>query len=641
MLRNYCDKLSPTQEADVRRISWGCLLALGLLPSVAYSQALTATPSPVTLFLNGPNNATTPRSCSEQICIATQTVTTNRTISSFAFSEGNATSVNWLTVTSLSPTSLQVKVDMTNLKDGYYAGRLLVSASGANNSPVVVRIHLSIFPADGYSSPETQALVGGANANSISIANLNKPGFQVNAAVLPLSPVTDGSWLVITPVNPIPASGTSAKVNITVNPSVLNGSTGSAFVTFTDATTNNAATYTLVTYTPPQVTVPNVVGLTQAAATTAIQNAGLSVGAVTTQSSATLPAGRVIGQNPGAASQLPQGSSVSLVVSSGQPAVTVPNVVGLPQSAATAAIQNAGLAIGPIATQASASVAAGIVISQAPAAGAQITPASAVSLIVSSGPDSTTPTIRSPGGVLSATGFGGFSAIAPGTWIEIYGTNLASNTRLWAGADFRGNTAPTALDGTSVAINGQAAAVLYISPVQVNAQVPFAVSPGLALVTVTNGSRSIAAATVPVNATESGLLELAVGPQKYAVGILPDLTYALPPGAIKGLPSRQAKPGETVVLYGIGFGPAVGLADQNPLPSGQVVTQANRLSAPFTVSFGSTPATVSYAGLAPSYVGLYQFNVVVPAVPDSDTVPLRFSLNGAAGTQTLFIAVHR
>ena len=46
-----------------------------------------------------------------------------------------------------------------------------------------------------------------------------------------------------------------------------------------------------------------------------------------------------------------------------------------------------------------------------------------------------------------------------------------------------------------MAINGQAGAVFYISPGQVNAQVPFAVSPGQAQVTVTNGSRSTAAAT--------------------------------------------------------------------------------------------------------------------------------------------------
>jgi hypothetical protein len=62
----------------------------------------------------------------------------------------------------------------------------------------------------------------------------------------------------------------------------------------------------------------------------------------------------------------------------------------------------------------------------------------------------TTPQISS-GGVVSAGSFGGFAAAAAGSWIEIYGTNLSPNsTRSWAGSDFSGNTAPTALDGVPI-----------------------------------------------------------------------------------------------------------------------------------------------------------------------------------------------
>jgi len=39
-------------------------------------------------------------------------------------------------------------------------------------------------------------------------------------------------------------------------------------------------------------------------------------------------------------------------------------------------------------------------------------------------------------------------------------------------------------------------------------------------------------------------------------------------------------------------------------------------------------------------VGLYQFNVTVPNIANNDLAPLTYSLNGAAGTQTLFLAVH-
>ena len=56
------------------------------------------------------------------------------------------------------------------------------------------------------------------------------------------------------------------------------------------------------------------------------------------------------------------------------------------------------------------------------------------------------------------------------------------------------------------------------------------------------------------------------------------------------------------------------------------------------VYFGNTPATVTYAGLAPGTLGLYQFNVVVPNVSGA-AVPVSFRLNGTAGQQTLYTAV--
>src|SRR5687768_1545484 len=84
-------------------------------------------------------------------------------------------------------------------------------------------------------------------------------------------------------------------------------------------------------------TVPNMIGLTQAEATTAITEARLKVGTVAQQTSATAPSGNVISQNPASGSSVAQGSPVNLVLSSGPQMATVPNVVGLTQAAATAA----------------------------------------------------------------------------------------------------------------------------------------------------------------------------------------------------------------------------------------------------------------------------------------------------------------
>jgi uncharacterized protein (TIGR03437 family) len=240
-------------------------------------------------------------------------------------------------------------------------------------------------------------------------------------------------------------------------------------------------------------------------------------------------------------------------------------------------------------------------------------------------------------GVLSASAFGGFSSIAPGSWIEIYGSNLAVDTRGWANSDFNGGTAPTSLDGTSVTIGGQAAFVDYISAGQVNVQVPSNVASGLQQVIVTVKNTNSAPVTVTVNATQPGILaptSFNVGGKQYAVAVFSDGAYVLPPGTIAGLNSRRAHPGDTITFYGVGFGPVI-----PSIPAGQIVQGNNSLSASFQISFGSSLAAVTYDGLAPSAVGLYQFNVVVPTIPNSDSVPVTFTLGGKAGTQTLFTSV--
>src|SRR5262249_4350117 len=146
------------------------------------------------------------------------------------------------------------------------------------------------------------------------------------------------TFWVQTLIAPVAAAGTVATIN---NPSPTSDRWNAAAV---EILVGVATT----TPPPPPVTVPNVVGLTQAAASTALVNAGLVVGTVTQQSSTTVPAGSVISQLPAAGAQADSGSAVDLVVSSGPPQVAVPNVVGLTQTAATTAITNAGLVVGTI-----------------------------------------------------------------------------------------------------------------------------------------------------------------------------------------------------------------------------------------------------------------------------------------------------
>ena len=245
--------------------------------------------------------------------------------------------------------------------------------------------------------------------------------------------------------------------------------------------------------------------------------------------------------------------------------------------------------------------------------------------------------------VISAGEYGAFPAVAPGTWMEIYGTNLSTTTRPWATADFSGANAPTAIDGVKVTIGGQPAFIDFVSPGQLVAQVPSNVSTGSTQLTVTNANGTSTAYNITVNALQPGLRAPAsfqLAGKQHVVAQFSDQSYVLPAGALAGVASRPAKPGETIIIYGVGFGPVTTTSNQS-IPAGQIVSALNQVTNPVQFQFGGTAGGTTYSGLVYGYVGLYQFNVTVPLVPDSDAVPLTFTQNGVKGSQTLYIAVHQ
>jgi uncharacterized protein (TIGR03437 family) len=242
----------------------------------------------------------------------------------------------------------------------------------------------------------------------------------------------------------------------------------------------------------------------------------------------------------------------------------------------------------------------------------------------------------SAGGVITASQFGAFSTIAPGSWIEIYGTNLASTTTNWNNSFQNGNiNAPTTLGGTTVTIGGLNAFIDYVSPTQVNAQVPTAsLNTGSQQVVVSTAAGQSGSYSANVAFTKPGLFAgYSVGGNQYVGAFHQDGTWVMPAGAVPGITSSPAKVGETITLYGVGFGP-VNTGQQ----AGQIVQSINSITTPLTMFFGLAQATLSYQGLAPQAIGLYQFNVVVPNVA-GNLVPLTFILGSSNSAQTLYTAV--
>src|ERR1051326_1724398 len=220
------------------------------------------------------------------------------------------------------------------------------------------------------------------------------------------------------------------------------------------------------------------------------------------------------------------------------------------------------------------------------------------------------PTGPSVAGAISAGAYGAFSAAAPGSWIEIYGTNLSFHQRPWGKADFSGPNAPTSLDGTSVTVGGQPAFVDYISGGQVNVQVPSNVGSGAQQIVVKNSAGS-SSGSITINATQPGLLtQYKAGNVQYAAALFQDGAYAMPPNAVTGVSARRAKAGDVITLYGVGFGPVT-----PAVPAGQIApAQLTSINGTLQFSIGGvqlSSSQVQYAGLVAGQVGLYQFNLVV------------------------------
>lgn len=231
---------------------------------------------------------------------------------------------------------------------------------------------------------------------------------------------------------------------------------------------------------------------------------------------------------------------------------------------------------------------------------------------------------------LVANAEGEIPTIAPNTWVEVKGFNLAraGDSRIWQASDFSANQMPLQLDGVSVTVNGKGAYVYYVSPTQVNVLTPPDAISGQVPVQLTVNGETTPAITAFAQPAAPAFFVFNGGP--YVAAEHANGKYLGPGTLYPGL-STPAKAGETVVLYGNGFG-----AVNTPIQSGLPV-QSGRLPTLPTVQIGGIAAQVNFAGLIGP--GEFQFNVVVPAGLASGDQSVTANYNGVSTQPGVLLTV--
>lgn len=228
-------------------------------------------------------------------------------------------------------------------------------------------------------------------------------------------------------------------------------------------------------------------------------------------------------------------------------------------------------------------------------------------------------------------------AVAPGSLVAIFGSELADGLVVADSVPLS-----TSLANVSVTFNDTPAPILFVSPGQINTQLPSGTlasgaDSGVASVVVRRGSNASQPRDVQVARYSPGIFTLpgtGVGP---AVAVNnDDGSLAQPEGSVPGVNAQPARRGAAIIIYANGLGPV-----DPPVQDGHASLDAirNAVVKP-VVTVGGIEAQVLFAGLSPQFPGVNQINIVVPSnAPAGSAVPLQIRLEGITTSDQVTIAV--
>lgn len=212
--------------------------------------------------------------------------------------------------------------------------------------------------------------------------------------------------------------------------------------------------------------------------------------------------------------------------------------------------------------------------------------------------------------------------VAPGSLVSLFGTSLSSTIQT-------ASTVPLSMsvaDVSSVTIGGASAAVLFVSPGQINLQVPWEAVPGPASLVITNGAGSSQTVQIQVAAYAPVIMNFGFGASAQAFATNMDGTLNGPvntPASVAGVVTHPEFSGNPVTIYATGLGPV----SSPPADGAASADQARPCTGTAFVTVGGANAQVVSCGLSSQYVGVYQLAFVVPyGITPGNDLPVQIQM---------------
>lgn len=529
---------------------------------------------------------------------------------------------SWLSISPSGGTAthsrspMTISVDPTGLAEGTYYGQVHITSTGASNSPQVANVVLDVAAA----GQDLGALVQPTGVIFVTAATpaggTNPPAQTVTVTTPDTTPLAfsttvsfqNGSnWFSVTPANS--SVSASNPVQLQIQPLAGGLPTGVyigdlALYFSTDQTIAHVAVLLIV--------IPSS-GSSGQAAVRQIPHAS------TCNPSELVPVFTLLGSGFSTVAAWPTPLAVTVVDDCGNLLTSGSVVASFSTGDPAISLLSLGNGSWTGTWQPEASAAQATITVQAQEQAPALVGTASIGGSLESNP--TTPII-SPGGAVSAASLALNQPLAPGSFVSIFGANLSAGVN-------QSETLPlaTQLGATQVVLAGQQLPLQFVGGGQVNAIIPYDVPVNTTMQMVVMNGPAISMPQAVVMAPAQPAV-FTVNQSGQGAGIV--VAYTQSGTNFQVDADHPMSAGDVAVIYCAGLGPV-----NPPVPAGTAAPSEtlSHTANPVTVTIGGVNAPVQFAGLAPTYTGLYQINATVPTgIKPGASVPMVITVAGQQST---------